>query len=89
MGIRLCDLGFEWHKVGQFDNYLSMPRKIHDLISDLKKAGFSLVSGGKGSHRKYRHLKFCGAVILSGDDNDDARAYQEKQVRNAINEVMK
>jgi predicted RNA binding protein YcfA (HicA-like mRNA interferase family) len=66
-----------------------MPRKIHDLISDHKKAGFSLVSGGKGSHRKYRHSKFNGAIILSGGDNDDARAYQEKQVRNAISEAMK
>jgi hypothetical protein len=30
-----------------------MPRKIRQLVSDLKKAGFELTSGGKGSHRKF------------------------------------
>jgi hypothetical protein len=34
-------------------------------------------------------LEFNGAIILSGGDNDDARAYQEKQVRNAISEAIK
>jgi predicted RNA binding protein YcfA (HicA-like mRNA interferase family) len=66
-----------------------MPRKIHDLISDLKKAGFCLVPGGKGSHRKYRHSKLDGTLIPSGGDSDDARYYQEKQVRNAVSEAMK
>jgi hypothetical protein len=28
-----------------------MPRKIHQLVSDLAKAGFMPVPGGKGSHR--------------------------------------
>jgi predicted RNA binding protein YcfA (HicA-like mRNA interferase family) len=50
-----------------------MPRKIHQLIADLKKAGFVPVPGGKGSHRKFRHPRFSGAVILSGKEGDDAR----------------
>ena len=63
-----------------------MPRKIRQLIADLEAAGFTVTPGGKGSHRKFRHFRFSGAVILSGKDSDDAHHYQEKQVRNAIRE---
>jgi predicted RNA binding protein YcfA (HicA-like mRNA interferase family) len=66
-----------------------MPRKLRQLIADLEAAGFSIVSGGKGSHRKFRHSRFAGAVILSGKEGDDALPYQEKQVRNAIRETSK
>jgi predicted RNA binding protein YcfA (HicA-like mRNA interferase family) len=59
------------------------------LVADLERTGFVLVPGGKGSHRKFRYPKFPGAVILSGRDGDDARHYQEKQVRNAIREASK
>ena len=65
-----------------------MPRKIRQLISDLEKAEFVLTPG-KGSHRKFRHPRFLGSVILSGKEGDDAHHYQEKQVRNAIREVTK
>jgi predicted RNA binding protein YcfA (HicA-like mRNA interferase family) len=64
-----------------------MPRKIRELIADLRQAGFVVISGGKGSHRKLRHPRFQGAVILSGKDGDDAQHYQERQVRHAIQEV--
>lgn len=64
-----------------------MPRKIRQLIADLESAGFILQPGGKGSHRKFRHSRFPGTVILSGNDGDDAHHYQEKQVRNAVHEV--
>jgi len=44
-----------------------MPRKVRDLIRDLLKAGFYQISGsGKGSHRKFTHSDFNGAVTLSG-----------------------
>jgi predicted RNA binding protein YcfA (HicA-like mRNA interferase family) len=66
-----------------------MPRKIRQLISDLAGAGFALVPGGKGSHRKFRHARLPGTVILSGADGDDAHHYQEKQVRRAIREATK
>jgi len=55
----------------------------------LEKAGFALTPGGKGSHRKFRHPRFPGSVILSGRDGADAQHYQEKQVRNAMSEVTK
>ena len=66
-----------------------MPRKIRQLIVDLQAAGFQIVPGGKGSHRKFRHPDFAGSVILSGNEGDDALPYQEKHVRNAVREVTK
>lgn len=66
-----------------------MPRKIRQLIADLEAAGFRVVPGGKGSHRKFRNPHFPGSVILSGKEADDALPYQEKQVRNAIRETNK
>ena len=66
-----------------------MPRKVRQLVADLEGAGFVLVPSGKGSHRKFRNSKFPDAVILSGNDGDNAHHYQEKQVRNAIREASK
>jgi predicted RNA binding protein YcfA (HicA-like mRNA interferase family) len=64
-----------------------VPRKIRELIQDLQTAGFSEVKGGKGSHRKFVHAKYSGAVTMSGQSGDDAKHYQEKQVKLAIEEV--
>ena len=67
-----------------------MPRKIRDLIIDLNKAGFyEIKGGGKGSHRKFVHVRFKGAVTLSGKPGDDAKIYQEKQVKIAIESIKK
>ncbi|HUT14165.1 MAG TPA: type II toxin-antitoxin system HicA family toxin [Thermoguttaceae bacterium] len=66
-----------------------MPRKIRELMEDLRDAGFYQIGGGKGSHRKYTHIRYPGAVTLSGEPGDDAKPYQEKQVRRAIEEVEK
>jgi predicted RNA binding protein YcfA (HicA-like mRNA interferase family) len=65
-----------------------MPRKIRELIRDLQGAGFHEIGGGKGSHRKFTHLRYRGAVTLSGKPGDDANCYQERQVRQAIEEVQ-
>ncbi len=41
-------------------------------------AGFyEIRGGGKGSHRKYTHVRYPGAVTLSGALGDDAKPYQE------------
>ena len=64
-----------------------MPRRIRQLIDDLTQAGFREIAGGKGSHRKFAHQRYRGAVTLSGNPGDDAKRYQEKQVRRAIEEV--
>jgi predicted RNA binding protein YcfA (HicA-like mRNA interferase family) len=67
-----------------------MPRKVSDLIQDLTAAGFGVVSGaGKGSYRKFTHPRFPGAVTLSGKASDDAKSYQDRQVKRAIEEVQK
>jgi predicted RNA binding protein YcfA (HicA-like mRNA interferase family) len=65
-----------------------MPRTIRELLEDLKAAGFVEIPGGKGSHRKLVHPRYRGAVTLSGQRGDDAKPYQEKQVRRAIEEVQ-
>jgi predicted RNA binding protein YcfA (HicA-like mRNA interferase family) len=62
-----------------------MPRKIRDLVAELLGQGFAEVpGGGKGSHRKFVHERYPGAVTLSGQPGDDAKPYQEKQVRKAL-----
>jgi len=64
-----------------------MPKKIRELIRDLKKAGFA-DRGGKGSHRNFSHPR--GAKItLSGHCSQDAKHYQEREVERAIGEVTK
>ena len=61
-----------------------MPRKIRELIADLRAAGF-VNRGGKGSNRNFEHRKRI-KVGVSGKSGDDARHYQEKDVRAAIEE---
>ncbi|MBN1638327.1 MAG: type II toxin-antitoxin system HicA family toxin [Ignavibacteriales bacterium] len=64
-----------------------MPKKIRELIKELEKAGF-VNRGGKGSHRNFLHP--CGiALTLSGQLGHDAKPYQEKLVRQKIEEVTK
>ncbi len=65
-----------------------MPRKVRELIKDLKQAGFYEINGGKGSHRKFTHDSYPGAVTVSGKLCSDAKTYQEKQIRQAI-EIVK
>ena len=62
-----------------------MPRKIRQLVRDLKRAGFSDV-GGKGSHWNFSHPKVIGRITISGNLSDDADYYQETLVRTAIKE---
>jgi predicted RNA binding protein YcfA (HicA-like mRNA interferase family) len=61
-----------------------MARKVRELMSDLEQAGF-VNRGGKGSHRNYLHPKGI-RVTLSGKPGDDAKPYQEREVRRAIEE---
>ena len=62
-----------------------MPRKIRDLIKDLEEAGF-INRGGKGSHRNFVHPKVSKPVTISGKSGDDAKHYQEKAVKQSIEE---
>jgi len=65
-----------------------MPRKIRELVADLLAVGFTeVVGGGKGSHRKFVHERYPGAITMSGQNGDDAKPYQEKQVRRALETI--
>ena len=59
-----------------------MPRKIRQLIADLKKAGF-VNRGGKGSHRNFEDDK-GNRVTIAGKEGADAQPYQEREVRQNI-----
>jgi predicted RNA binding protein YcfA (HicA-like mRNA interferase family) len=59
-----------------------MARKIRELVKDLELAGF-MNRGGKGSHRNFEHPKGI-RVTLSGKLGEDAKPYQERVVKQAI-----
>ena len=62
-----------------------MPRKVRDLIRDLESAGFTN-RGGKGSNRNFVHPQVVKPITISGNLGDDAKTYQEKSVKAAIQE---
>ncbi|HEY5005792.1 MAG TPA: type II toxin-antitoxin system HicA family toxin [Ktedonobacteraceae bacterium] len=65
-----------------------MPPKIRQLKATLRKAGAYQVSQ-EGSHTKWRHpLVSTNTLILSGHDGDDARPYQEKDVRQLLQQIL-
>jgi predicted RNA binding protein YcfA (HicA-like mRNA interferase family) len=65
-----------------------MPRKIRELKRDLRDAGFELQpKRGKGSHSIWKHPLVPQAIVLSGADGDDAQGYQEREVRQGINDA--
>jgi predicted RNA binding protein YcfA (HicA-like mRNA interferase family) len=53
----------------------------------LEKAGF-INRGGKGSHRNFLHPKGI-RVTLSGNSSADAKPYQEREVKQRIDETKK
>lgn len=61
-----------------------MPKKISELMKELERAGF-VNRGGKGSHRNYEHRTGV-RVTLSGQSGDDAKRYQENEVKTKIRE---
>jgi predicted RNA binding protein YcfA (HicA-like mRNA interferase family) len=66
-----------------------MPRKIRQLKTLLRQAGFA-EKAGKGSHMNFWHPLVPGThVTLSRNDGDDAARYHEKQVTAAIDKVHK
>jgi predicted RNA binding protein YcfA (HicA-like mRNA interferase family) len=59
-----------------------MPRKLRQLIADLQRAGY-VDRGGKGSHRNFTHPR-GPRITLSGGAGDDAKHYQERDVKRAL-----
>ena len=64
-----------------------MPRKVRELITDLRHAGFFL-DRQSGSHRQFKHERFRGVLTVSGGEGGDAKPYQERQVKAAIQKVQ-
>jgi predicted RNA binding protein YcfA (HicA-like mRNA interferase family) len=57
-------------------------------MADLERAGFT-DRGGKGSHRNFVHPKLSKPVTISGWSGDDAKAYQLRAVKRAIEETKR
>ena len=62
-----------------------MPPKIRELVRDLEKHGF-VNRGGKGSHRNFVHPALDRPLTIAGRLGDDAKRYQQKAVKKAIEE---
>ena len=62
-----------------------MPPKVRELVSELERAGF-VERGGKGSHRNYVHPKVAKPITISGALGDDAKHYQVRAVKRAVEE---
>jgi predicted RNA binding protein YcfA (HicA-like mRNA interferase family) len=65
-----------------------VPPKIRELIAEPESAGF-VDRGGKGSHRNFVHQKVARPLTISGNPGDDAKQYQVRAVRLAIEESKK
>ncbi len=63
-----------------------MPPKIKELIKMLESVGFKN-RGGKGSHRNYKHPNGIN-ITISGKLGSDAKRYQERDVKTAIERVL-
>jgi predicted RNA binding protein YcfA (HicA-like mRNA interferase family) len=62
-----------------------MPPKIRELVAELVHAGF-VDRGGKGSHRNFVHPKVAKPITISGASGDEARHYQVRAVKRAVEE---
>jgi predicted RNA binding protein YcfA (HicA-like mRNA interferase family) len=66
----------------------SMPPKIKVLIAELEGAGF-VNRDGKGSHRNFVHLGAQKPIMISAKLGDDAKHYQIRAVRLALEALEK
>ena len=64
-----------------------MPPKIGELLRDLKSDGFD-DRGGKGSHQNLIHPSGV-RITISGTSGSDAKPYQAKAVKAALEQVRK
>ncbi|WOO43173.1 type II toxin-antitoxin system HicA family toxin [Rubellicoccus peritrichatus] len=65
-----------------------MPRKVRELLKAYRKAGAAIdTASGKGSHRKITHSDYSGMVIVSGKDGEDAKPYQEKDLKKFLEDI--
>ena len=61
-----------------------MPRKLRELRTDLRNAGF-FPDHQTGSHQVWKHTLLPGVnANIAGADGNDAKPYQEREVRTAL-----
>jgi predicted RNA binding protein YcfA (HicA-like mRNA interferase family) len=61
-----------------------MPRTIRELRAELRRAGWDVVRQS-GSHQIWKHPLVPGVEVnVAGHDGEDARHYQERDVREAV-----
>ena len=58
-----------------------MPTTVRDMIKRIEKAGWSLIDGGKGSHRKFVHPTRVGIVVIPGQLYDELAPGTENNIR--------
>jgi predicted RNA binding protein YcfA (HicA-like mRNA interferase family) len=64
-----------------------VPQKIRELKRQLRQAGFSC-RPGKGSHTVWTHPALPrDELTISGSDGDDAKKYQELDVKNILKKL--
>ena len=63
-----------------------MPKKLRELKASLRKAGFTQ-RAGKGSHTVWLHPSLDVTIVLSGNDGDDAKPYQQRDVDLALRKL--
>jgi predicted RNA binding protein YcfA (HicA-like mRNA interferase family) len=62
-----------------------VPQKVRELVAELERAGF-INRSGKGSHRNFVHPKVSKPITISGAPGDDAKHYQVRAVKRAVEE---
>jgi predicted RNA binding protein YcfA (HicA-like mRNA interferase family) len=62
-----------------------MPQKVRELVAELQRAGF-VDRSGKGSHRNFVHPNVAKPITISGALGDDAKHYQIRAVKLAVEE---
>jgi predicted RNA binding protein YcfA (HicA-like mRNA interferase family) len=62
-----------------------VPQKVRELIAELEQAGF-VNRGGRGSHRNFVHPKVALPITISGSLGSDAKQYQVRAMKLAIEE---
>lgn len=62
-----------------------MPQRVRELVAELERAGF-VNRGGKGGHRNFVHPRVPKPITISGALGDDAKHYQVRAVKRAVEE---
>lgn len=63
-----------------------MARKKRHIRADLAREGFSNC-GGKGDHTVWVHPLVPGHVSVDSKDGDDAKPYDERNLRRALHDL--